>query len=263
MSSDLQKALLKLDRPPAVQNWVRLVRDTKPKTVKAILDFVIDGPKTTYQVGNLAVRDRFLLGIDRSTAVTMTQNYGPPGSRKANQEYVEAFFEHDLVRSFPIRVAIEFERQWFKISREVAVPVSPLVVIREAGKLVPIFSCGWSSIELTIAQRQLLMTVWEDAFLSLTDFQESPAEFLFFPKEDLGKRKKGPRQSEVWQRDKYTLLTPSELGEQVEMYSEARLEARAILLAAKATEEGRRREERAAGSDDAAQGEDDLFKPRE
>jgi hypothetical protein len=48
------------------------------------------------------------------------------------------------------------------------------------------------------------MTIYEDAFLSLTDYQSSPAEILFFPRgeeaDDHGRR---IRDAEVWMRGDY------------------------------------------------------------
>ena len=135
-------------------------------------------------------------------------------------------------RGYPIGTCVQFEQQWFRISRDILVPVSPLVIMRERGLFVPVFLCGWSDLALDLNQRRLLMTIYEDAFLSLTDFQKSPAEFLFFPKvEDAGGSKQ--RRPEVWSRGDYELLAAGELREQVALYLAARDDARAILLAAK------------------------------
>jgi len=103
----------------------------------------------------------------------------------------------------------------------------------------------------------LLVTVCEDAFLSLTDYQASPAEFLFFPKATIGPDK-GRRCPEVWLRGDYDLLSGSDLDEQVGLYLEAREEARRILLLAKA-EEDRRKTEEKRRPDDKADPFDDLF----
>lgn len=60
------------------------------------------------------------------------------------------------------------------------------------------------------------MTIYEDAFLSLTDYLKSPAEVLFFPKAT------SQRQSEVWMRGDYELLSQAELDECVEIFLTAR-----------------------------------------
>jgi len=229
MKLPLNKVLAKLDRPPAGHNWARLVDDSVAATTKSIVAFAKGMPKFNYQTGTSAVRDRLLFGIGEDSAVSVTRRSGAPAGRSQNEELVRAFFEYDATRRYPIGTCIEFERQWFRISREILVPVSPLVIVREKGRFVPIFLCGWSELALNEAQRRLLMTIYDDAFLSLTDFQDSPAEFLFFPKTKDRDGKK--RQPEVWGRSDYRLLTPRELQEQVEIYLEARSQAQLFLIA--------------------------------
>lgn len=259
MPVDINKALAKLDRPPSGPNWVRFVQDDRPLTTRAILAFVKGMPRFTYLAGLTAIRDHFLLGISEDAAVQITARAGAPAGRQQNKELVEAFFAHSRSRGYSAGTSIDFERQWFRISRELAVPVSPLVIIREHGKFVPIFVCGWSDLALDHGQRRLLMTIYEDAFLSLTDYQTSPAEFLFFPKVEAGGKKE--RQAEIWKRGDYALLTASELDEQVRCYLEAREEVRGILLTAKAAEERRQADEetRASGDDSDVT---DLFREK-
>lgn len=259
MAVDLKRALAKLDRPPSGHNWVRFVRDTKPRTTSSILAFVKGVPPFTYQVGSTAIRDQLIFGIGLDAAVSVTQRGGAPAGRQQNKELVEAFFEYDRTRKYPIGTCIEFERQWFRISRDILVPVSPLAILREHGRFVPIFLCGWSDLALDEGQRRLLMTIYEDAFLSLTDFQKSPAEFLFFPKVADGEGKR--RVPEVWQRGDYRILTGAELDEHVRRFLDAREEARAILLAAEAEESRRRKEE--AQRLDETDSPDDLFAERD
>lgn len=249
MTFILEKALKKLDRPPSGHNWVRLVRDSKPATSRAIMVFVKGLPKFTYQSGSVALRDKFLFGIGLDAAVSLVRRSGAPAGRLQNEELVKAFFEHDAARHYPIGTCIEFERQWFRVSRELLVPVSPLVVFREHGNFVPIFLCGWTDLALDLAQRRLLMTIYEDAFLSLTDFQHSPAEFLFFPKVDHLEGRK--RQPEIWMRGDYDLLSQNDLAEQVRIYTEGRAEARTLLIeeARKQTPKEEDRPQRNAGDD--------------
>jgi hypothetical protein len=64
------------------------------------------------------------------------------------------------------------------------------------------------------------MTMYEDAFLSLTDFQNSPAEILFFPKTVVEDEK--VRSSEVWKRGDYELLSKGLVDGAVENFLSAR-----------------------------------------
>lgn len=226
---DYTKLLAKLDRPPAGHNWVRLVHSDVPKTTKSILALVKAKLRFTYRPGYAAIQDRIQLGISEDTARKIARKTGAVAGHTPNEELVAAFFEYDKGRRFPPHTSIGVEKERFAVSRDVEVPIVPLSVIRENGKFVPIFVCGWSSLNLTIFQRRLLVTIYEDAFLSLTDFLSSPAEFLFFPKiEQDGERK---REAEVWNRGDYSLLPDRDLNEAVEIFLQAREEARRILVA--------------------------------
>ncbi|PST22267.1 hypothetical protein C7U60_13655 [Mesorhizobium plurifarium] len=228
MAVDYAKLLAKIDRPPSGPNWVRFVHDDVVRTTKSIVSFVKGAPPFTYAPGYAAIKDRLQLGIEMGTALKAVQRVGPPAGRKQNEELVMSFFEHDQARGYAARNAVEFEREVFRISRDIAVPVAPLSIIRERGQFLPLFVCGWSEVKLNEHQRRLLVTICEDAFLSLTDYQKSPAEFLFFPKTDDGAETK--RRAEVWHRGDYRLLTDRELSEAVEVFLEAREAARAIIL---------------------------------
>lgn len=256
MPVDHDKALNKLDHPPSGHNWVRFVQETRPLTTRAMLSFVKGMPRFTYFTGLSAIRDYFLFGINLDAALGITTKKGAPAGRQQNSDLVRAFFEHNKVRRYPVGTCVEFERQWFRISRELLVPISPLLVFRENGKFVPLFVCGWSELALTTMQRRLLMTIYEDAFLSLTDYMGSPAEFLFFPKSH---DEEFPRQPETWSRADYAVLSAAELNDHVARYLEAREEVRGILLSAKAADERRQTIEEEKREDDT----DDLFDPKD
>jgi hypothetical protein len=223
----ISKVLRKLDRPPAGPNWARFVYDDQNRTTKALLAFAKGRPTFTYQPGYRAIKDRIELGISVDAMLRSVAENGAPAGRTQNKEFVEAFIEYEKTRKYSASNPIGFDVEYFRVSREVLVPVAPLSVIREKRRFVPIFACGWADNPLILMQRRLLMTIYEDAFLSLTDFQDSPAEVLFFP------RMKGPdagRKSEVWKRGDYNLLRKKELNEYVEIFILAREAARKHLL---------------------------------
>ncbi|MBD9390369.1 hypothetical protein IB237_24505 [Agrobacterium sp. AGB01] len=241
MASNYVKLLAKLDRPPSGPNWVRFVRSDVISTTKSIISFVKGSPPFTYSAGYTAIKDRIQLGINLETAIAVAARSGAPAGRKQNEDLVRSFFEHDLERRYASHNFIDFEKEWFRVSRDIAVPVSPLCVIREQGQFVPLFVCGWSQLDLTDFQRRLLVTIYEDAFLSLTDYQNSPAEFLFFPKGDRSGEVK--RTAEVWNRGDYNLLGEHELNEAVEIFLQSRELVRQILLKEMAEEVERTRRE--------------------
>lgn len=241
MAFDYLKLIAKLDRPPSGPNWVRFVQDDVASTTKSIVSFVKGSPRFTYATGYTAIRDRIQLGIDLETALAVAARSGAPAGWKQNEALIRCFFEHDDDRRYAAHRFVEFDKEWFRVSRDVAVPVSPLSVIIERGKLVPLFVCGWSELNLTNFQRRLLVTICEDAFLSLTDYQSSPAEFLFFPKVDNGVELK--RAPEVWNRGDYDLLSDHDLNDAVGIFLTSRDLARQILLKEMAEDAERRRRE--------------------
>ncbi|WP_336800526.1 hypothetical protein [Kaistia sp. MMO-174] len=228
MSVNYEKILAKLDRPPSGPNWARFVHPDVNKTAKSILHFVKGVPPVTYRTGYTVIRDRIQFGIDLETAINSIRRSSAPKSRLPNEEFVKAFFEHDERRRYHGHRSIEFDKESFRISRDIVVPVAPLSVIHENGSFVPLFICGWSSLNLSLFQRRLLVTITEDAFLSLTDFQHSPAEFLFFPKPS--SKLKQSRVSEIWHRGDYELLSNNEINEAVDNFLEARALARQVIL---------------------------------
>jgi hypothetical protein len=231
MAKDYAKIIAKLDRPPAGPNWVRFIGADVPSTTKSIVSFAKGIPPFTYQTAYAAIKDRIQLGIDLEKA-------------------------HDNELGYAARNPIEFDRGHFLVSREVQVPVAPLSVIREGGQFLPIFVCGWSTLSLTLSQRRLLVTICEDAFLSLTDYQDGPAEFLFFPKDDENKQ----RSPEIWQRGDYEQLSGGQLADCIDMFLEARDEARRILMEEWHRERDRERSETASTTVFAEM--DDLFTPK-
>ncbi len=232
--ADLKKVLAKLDRPPFVHNFVRLVADDPLPTARNIVDFVRGQPQFQYGSGYAVIRDKIQLGISLDQALRAVQSSGSPKGRHHNASLVRAFFDWDRVRKYSASSIIEFERAYFRVSREILVPVSPLSIIRENGQFVPLFVCGWNDLDLSLQQRRLHVTICDDAFLSLEDFKKSPAEFLFFPR-DRSREPKQPSQDqivrvpEVWSRSDYELLSRIELTEQVEIFLEGRRLAHAIL----------------------------------
>ncbi len=221
---DPEAAFKKLNKPPSAPNWVRYNHLDVEKTASAIASFVLGIPKISYQTGLSAVRDRIELGIDLRTAVRAVSIKGMPAARKANEEFVRAFFEYDNVRCYSGRKGFDGYTDFFQISRDIAIPVTPTSIIAEKGKLVPLFIFGWASVPLTLFQRRLMMTIYEEAVFSLTDFQNSPAEVLFLPK-DID----GTRTPEVWTRGDYNLLSGDELEHQVRVFLESRDMAKQII----------------------------------
>ncbi|QCI65199.1 hypothetical protein [Phreatobacter stygius] len=225
MDSSISKILAKLDKPPSAPNWVRFIGDDEHSTAKAILRWIRAIPPFTYQPAARVCKDRIELGISLRDGLTAVDRSGAPAGRGSNSSLVRAFFEYDQDRRYSARNPMQSAREYFRVSRDILVPVEALSVIVEERQIVPVFLCGWSKLPLTTRQRRLLVTIYEDAYFSLTDFQNSPGEMLFFPKS-----KEGERDSELWMRGDYQLLTDSELREDVEKFILARDLVRKLLV---------------------------------
>lgn len=220
-------AAVKLERPPFAHNWVRHNFPDVSRTTKALVSFSEGSPQITYAAGMPIIRDRIAMRLESETAIKAAATRGHKKSQPYVVEFVKAFLEYDVVRNYSGQPSYDQYVAPFQISRDIRIPVKPLVVISENGALVPIFVVGWASMPLTLFQRRLLMTLLEDAVFSLTDFQNSPGEFISFPY--LKGTNSGRRSPLVWKRGDYGLLSPSQMKEQVDIYLEALAKAKSII----------------------------------
>jgi hypothetical protein len=217
----------KIDRPPYAHNWVRYNFPDLTRMIKALVTFIESFPQITYAAGMPIIRDRIALKLDRETALKAATNKGHKKSRPYVREFVEAFYDYDLIRSYSGLPSYDQYVAPFRINREIQIPVKPLIVISEGGVLKPVFVVGWATMPLNNFQRRLLATLLEDAVFSLTDFQNSPGEFISFPRTDGSNS--GRRSPLVWGRGDYELLSPSQMKEQTELYLQALAQAKAIV----------------------------------
>lgn len=129
------RLLRKLDRPPAGPNFARFIHDDPIRTAKAVMSFVRGIPPFNYLQGYKAAKDRIELGIAQETAIRVATVRGAPLGRPHNEALIRAFLEYDKERNFAAQNPIGFDTEYFKVSREIAVPVAPLSIIRERGDL--------------------------------------------------------------------------------------------------------------------------------
>ena len=71
------------------------------------------------------------------------------------------------------------------------------------------------------------MTLLESGLFSYTDYQNSPAEIVFFPETETSEGAR--RVPEVWKRGDYKLLSATELRDQLATYMRARELARPLI----------------------------------
>lgn len=206
----------KLDRIPAAPNFVRYNFEDLIKTIKAYVAFAKGMPTISYVEGLKLVKDVVLglTGPEQARIAARRMKASP--SKSAIIAFIEAFCDFAENREFNATPAFAEFSATFEIGRNLSVPVRPTLVARESGRFKPVFVFGWKTVPLNDFQRRLLMTILEDAIFSLTDFQSSDAEIIFFPEVD------GCRKPEVWNRADYNLLSEGELKDQMELFLSAR-----------------------------------------
>lgn len=219
----------KLDRPPYAHNWVRYVHPDTTKTTKELIGFAKGLPQTSYLAASPIIRDRIMYGLNRRTALIAAATKGRANSRAIVAEYVTAFYDYDEMRGYSGRPCFDEIVEPFRVGKGLSIPVKPLITIVENGLQVPIFTVGWATFPLTNWQMRLLATIFEDAVFSLTDFKNSPGEFLCFPK--IGKGEAARRQPMVWKRGDYDLLSKNELRDCLDNFLVALSNAKAVLAA--------------------------------
>lgn len=206
----------KLDRIPGAPNFVRYNFEELVKTLKAYVQFAKGMPTVSYAAGLVLAKDLVLGMIDAEQAKKAALRLPESPSKTAVIEFVAAFCDYAASRNYQATPAYSDFAAHFPIGRNLFVPVKPTLVAREDGQLKPVFVFGWKSVPLTVFQRRLLMTIFEDAIFSLTDFENSDAEIVFLPEVD------GKRTPEIWHRGDYDLLSQSELRNQMEIFLSAR-----------------------------------------
>jgi hypothetical protein len=218
---------VKIERPPYAHNWVRYNFPELEKTIKALVAFMESAPQITYAAGMPIIRDRIALKLDKDTAIKAAANRGHKKSRPYVQELVQAFYDYDETRNYSGLPSYDQYVAPFQVSRDIKIPVKPLIVISEDGLLKPIFVVGWATLPFNNFQHRLLSTVLDDAVFSLTDFQRSPGEFICFPRGE--GTNSGQRRPLIWKRGDYNLLSAGELKQQIELYQEALAAAKNIV----------------------------------
>lgn len=214
----------KLKRPPHVPNWVRYNHPDTERTAKALVSFVKSAPQHTYEHALQLIHDMLARLLDPAQALTLARQRGRANSRALVEDLLQAFLESgDLERLAGVRVYDEI-RERFRISRDISVPVRPVVTLLKDGRLKPIFVVGWKSVPLDRFQIRLMMTILEDALFSHTDFLDAEGEFLLYPQNS-----QGQREPMTWRRGDYDLLSSSELQEQMDVFIHALQQAEHIL----------------------------------
>lgn len=230
------RIFLKLDRPPSGPNFSRFIHTSEFEVAKRVVKFVLNSPRFDYRVAMQCAKDRIEQRITFSNAEKAIERIASPLSRRHNASFIRAFFAHDEARRYSGSNPVGFDRGYYQVSRDIRVPISPISVINEESELLSVFCCGWSDLsEFVELQRRFYVSMCEDAFLSQTDYERSPSEYLFFPQAKKTIKQVTSeaepvlpplREVEVWKRDKYALFSKAEMNELIEIYLAGRELAR-------------------------------------
>jgi hypothetical protein len=241
--SDLEDILQKLKQPPSVPNWTRYIHDTQARTTRAVAQFALGFPKSAlFQVYRI-IGDMVSLGtpeVEALKAVALIRN---PLVSKLGREIILAFSAYNNEQKLEGIQVFHDLIGYFRVSRDVVVPVKPTFVILEDGRPTPVFFIGWTTLPFSRLQKRLLTTAIDDAILSFGDFAGSHARIICAPRIS-----KIHRVIRSWSTADYPRLDSLELAQQLEHYSQALVEAvpliteelkrRAALAARKASREG-------------------------
>ncbi|PWG02621.1 hypothetical protein [Sphingosinicella humi] len=218
--SDLEEILQKLKQPPSVPNWTRYIHDTQAKTTTAVAKFALGFPKSAlFQVYRI-IGDMVSFGITEEEALKAVALIKNPLVSKLGREIVLAFSAYNKEESLEGIQVFQELVGYFRVSRDVVVPVKPTFVILEHGRPTPVFVIGWTTNPFTRLQKRLLTTAIDDAILSFGDFAGSHAKIICAPRIS-----KVHRVICSWSTADYPRLDSVELAQQLEFYSQALVEA--------------------------------------
>jgi hypothetical protein len=170
-------------------------------------------------------------GITEEEALKAVALIKNPLVSKLGREIVFAFSAYNKEQKLEGIQVFEDLIGFFRVSRDVVVPVRPTFVILENGRPTPVFFIGWTTLPFTRLQKRLLTTAIDDAILSFGDFAGSHAKIICAPRIS-----KVHRVIRSWSTADYPRLDNLELAQQLEFYSQALVEAVPLI-----TEELKRR----------------------
>lgn len=215
---DPHKAVLKLRKPPAVQNWVKSLRNRRDDTASALFNFAINGPRHSLAKVISIIGYVIFDNLGDETAYQCLSKIGDPKVRGYGREIFHAILPYIRERKWKGAQVFKDMVEYYPVAKYVSVPVRPTFVVNDKGILTPYFVIGWSKIGLSDYQRRIMSTVIADAILSLEEFQESDAVIICVPRFIFSKSE---RHVVEWKTSEYLVLDEDEKRELFERYGNA------------------------------------------
>lgn len=224
---DPHKAIEKLRRPPAVQNWVKNLRKRTDDTAHSLYNTAVNGPRHSLKQVTDIIRQAIVDGIDDETAFKCNALIKNPRTRAYGRQILTAFLPYARERGWRGIQIFKNLAEYYPVAANVDVPVRPTFVINDNGKIIPYFVICWAEIGLSHYQRRILTTVVQDAILTLEEFQGSQAVIVCVPRHAFSKTE---RHIVEWNLTDYAPLSPDEKAELFERYGNALAEAERMIL---------------------------------
>lgn len=224
---DPHKAIQKLRRPPAVQNWVKNLRKRTDDTAQSLYNTVVNGPRHSLKQVTDIIRQVVVDRIDDNTAHKCAALIKNARTRAYARYILRAFLPYARERAWQGVQIFKDLAEYYAVAANVDVPVRPTFVINSNGKIIPYFVICWAEIGLSHYQRRILTTVIEDAILSLEEFEGSEAVIVCVPRHAFSKTE---RHVVEWKLSDYPPLSADEKAELFERYGNALAEAERMIL---------------------------------
>lgn len=224
---DPQKAIQKLRRPPAVQNWVKNMYRRRDDTARSLYDFAINGPRHSLKPVVDIVRQIVVDDISDELAFKCVDRIKNPLVKRLGTEVLKALLPYIRKRGWKgIEIFREMEER-FPVAANVDVPVRPTFVLNEDGKIVPYFVICWARIGLDDYQKRILSTIISEAILSLEEFEDSDAVIIFVHRHKFSKTE---REVVEWRLSAYPVLSEDEKEDLFDRYDSALADAERMIL---------------------------------
>jgi hypothetical protein len=224
---DPDKAIQKLRKPPAVQNWVKSLRKRRDDTAFALYNFAINGPrhslKKILDIIGYVVFDE----LSNEDAYKCLSRITDPKVRAYGQEIFRVILPYIKSKNWKGIQIFKNMEEYYRVAKNVSVPVRPTFVVNDRGMITLYFVICWAEIGLSHYQKRIMSTVITDAILSLEEFQGSEAVIVCAPRFQFSKSE---RKIVEWKISDYEILSDEEKDELFERYGYALEDAEKMIF---------------------------------
>ena len=184
---DPNKAVKKLRKPPAVQNWVKNIQLRTDDTAHSLYEMAMFGPRHSLRLVSNIITQVVVDEISDDQARKCASFITNPRVRKYGHEILDAILPYIRLKRWKGIQIFKDMVEYYRVAANVNVPVKPTFVVNDHGKVVPYFVICWTVIGLTGYQKRILSTLIAEAVLSLEEFEDSDAMIVCVPRHSFSK----------------------------------------------------------------------------